>query len=143
MPIDFNKIIELKKTREDIANLAEYEKVLSSPAICDCSLVRRIYEIFKEILSERDCAPNFESVTQRKKFIFIALYLFAPGVLIGDNMPKGLRRLLSDTLGIKSHTLISNDCNDVVFLYQNYKDFYDDTCVLYDEILNRLGSEIG
>lgn len=53
-------------------------------------------------------------------------------------MPKGLRKALSMTLGVRSGTSISNDCDDVVFLYQNYKDFCEDTDSLFDEILRRL-----
>lgn len=138
MPIDFRKIVELKKTREDIANLVEYERGLSRPVLKDFSLVEVMYRIFKDILSQRDCAPDIESVTQRKKFVFITLYLFCPGVLIGGCMPKGLRKALSMTLGVRSGTSISNDCDDVVFLYQNYKDFCEDTDSLFDEILRRL-----
>lgn len=138
MPVDFKKIVELKKTREDIANLVEYERGLSCPLLKDFSLVDVIYNIFKEILSQRDCAPDVECVTQRKKFVFIILYLFAPGALVGGYMPKGLRKALSATLGVKSSTSISNDCDDVVFLYQNYRDFCKDTDYLFDEILCRL-----
>lgn len=76
--IDFRKIVELKKTREDIANLVEYERGLSRPVLKDFSLVEVMYRIFKDILSQRDCAPDIESVTQRKKFVFITLLSFLP-----------------------------------------------------------------
>ncbi len=138
--IDFQKLIDLKKIREDIDNLKEYERGLAAPQIDDMSRIKEAYEVFIEILSDRDCSPNIESVTQRKKFIFIALYIFAPGVLIGDKMPKGFRKLLSDTLNIPG-TLVSNNCDDIVFLYQNYRDFSADVENLYTEILQRLQSQ--
>lgn len=137
MGIDFQKLIDLKKTREDIANLKEYERTLSAPLSPNTDIVKRAYEIFTDILSDRICAPNIESVTQRKKFLFIILYIFAPGVLIGDVMPKGFRRMLSEILNVHK-TVISDNCNDIVFLYQNYKSFSDDVEDLYNEIRNRL-----
>lgn len=137
MEIDFKKLVDLKKIREDIDNLKEYERKFAAPVISDVTRVKEAYDIFVEILSERDCPPRIESVTQRKKFIFIALYIFCPGVLIGDKMPKGFRRLLSETLNIPG-TLVSNNCDDIVFLYQNYRDFNTDVETLYSEILERM-----
>ena len=51
MPVDFQKLVELKKVREDIDNLSEYERRLSSPAINDVNLLSRAYDIFKEIMA--------------------------------------------------------------------------------------------
>lgn len=137
MKIDFQKLIDLKKIREDIDNLKEYERSFAAPIIDDMSKVRDAYDVFIEILSDRDCPPNVESVTQRKKFIFIAMYLFAPGVLIGDSIPKGFRRILSETLNVPG-PLVSNNCDDIVFLYQNYKGFSGDVKSIYAELVKRL-----
>ena len=78
------------------------------------------------------------SVTQRKKFIFIILYLFSPSSLAGGKMTAGLREEMSKVLGIQSKSTISDNCADVVFLYQNYGDFSGDIEYLYTEIVNRL-----
>lgn len=138
MELNFNKIIRLKKIRIEKSELSEEENEISTPILSDKSLIYEIYKIFAEILSERDCPPCIENVTQRKKFIFIILYLFSPSTLAGGKMATGLREEMSLVLGIRSKSTISDNCADVVFLYQNYDDFCGDIEYLYTEILNRL-----
>ena len=77
MTKEFSSIVELKSIREQKSRLSEREQELSSPILTDFSLIPEIYEWFREILSGADCPPNPESVTQRKKFLFIVLFLFA------------------------------------------------------------------
>ena len=124
MKLDFNKIIRLKKIRIEKSELSEEENILTSPILKDKSLIHEIYKIFV--------------VTQRKKFIFIILYLFSPSSLAGGKMTAGLREEMSRVLGVQSKSTISDNCTDVVFLYQNYGDFSGDIEYLYTEIVNRL-----
>ena len=70
MELDFNKIIRLKKIRIEKSELSEEENALTAPILKDKSLIHEIYKIFIELLNERGCPPNIDSVTQRKKFIF-------------------------------------------------------------------------
>jgi len=114
------------------------ENALTAPVLKDKSLIHEIYRIFVEVLNERGCPPHIDSVTQRKKFIFIILYLFSPSSLAGGKMTAGLRPEIAKVLGIQSECTISDNCTDVVFLYQNYGDFSGDIEYLYTEILNRL-----
>ena len=130
MELDFNKIIRLKKIRIEKSELSEEENILTSPVLKDKSLIHEIYKIFVELLNKRGCPPNIDSVTQRKKFIFIILYLFSPSSLAGGKMTAGLREEMS--------RVISDNCADVVFLYQNYGDFSGDIEYLYTEIVHRL-----
>ena len=123
MELDFNKIIRLKKIRIEKSELSEEENALTTPILKDKSLIHEIYKIFVELLNERGCPPNIDSVTQRKKFIFIILYLFSPSSLAGGKMTAGLREEMSRVLGV---------------LYQNYGDFSGDIEYLYTEIVNRL-----
>mgnify|MGYP000274934168 CR=1 FL=1 len=136
MELDFNKIIRLKKIRIEKSELSEEENILTSPVLKDKSLIHEIYKIFVELLNKRGCPPNIDSVTQRKKFIFIILYLFSP--LAGGKMTSGLRPEIAKVLGVQSECTISDNCADVVFLYQNYGDFSGDIEYLYTEIVNRL-----
>ena len=138
MALDFNKIIRLKKIRIEKSELSEEENILTSPILKDKSLIHEIYKIFVELLNERGCSPNIDSVTQRKKFIFIILYLFSPSSLAGGKMASGLRPEIAKVLGVQSECTISDNCADVVFLYQNYGDFSGDIEYLYTEIVNRL-----
>jgi hypothetical protein len=83
MTKEFSSIVELKSIREQKSRLSEREQELSSPILTDFSLIPEIYDWFKDLLAGMDCPPNPESVTQRKKFLFIVLFLFAPSVLAG------------------------------------------------------------
>lgn len=138
MELNFNKIIRLRKIRIEKSELSEEENALILPMLSDKTLIREVYKTFVEILNERGCPPNIDSVTQRKKFIFIILYLFSPSSLAGGKMAAGLREEMSKVLDIQSKSTISDNCADVVFLYQNYGDFSRDIEYLYTEIVNRL-----
>lgn len=78
MTKEFSSIVELKSIREQKSRLSERENELSSPILTDFSLIPELYTWFKELLDGVVCPTNPESVTQRKKFLFIVLFLFAP-----------------------------------------------------------------
>lgn len=138
MTKEFSSIVELKSIREQKSRLSEREQELSLPVLTDLSLIPEIYGWFKEILSGMDCPPNPESVTQRKKFLFIVLFLFAPSVLAGGRLPNGIRAEISGVFPDVSPCVISNNITDVSFIYQQYKDFRQEIEYLYKQILERL-----
>lgn len=135
---DFSTILELKTIREQKSRLSERESELSAPLLSDLELIPEIYKWFAEILSNMAFPPRLESVTQRKKFLFIILFLYSPSTLAGGKMLCGLRDKLCEVTNIASKSTISDNCADVVFMYQNYKNFRKDIDYLYTEILNRL-----
>lgn len=135
---EFSIISELKSLREQKSRLSEREYELSSPKLTELELIPDVYGWFKEILNGMDFPPLVESVTQRKKFLFIILFLYAPSVLAGGRMPNGIRKSLEEVFPLVKPCTISNNCEDVVFLYQQYKEFRRDIDYLYTEIVNRL-----
>lgn len=138
MTKEFSSIVELKAIREQKSRLSEREQELSAPMLTDFALIPEIYSWFKEILSQLDCPPNFESVTQRKKFLFIVLFLFAPSVLAGGRLPNGIRAEIAGIFPDVSPCVISNNIADVSFIYQQYKDFRQDIEYIYSQVLERL-----
>ena len=106
MELDFNKIIRLKRFVSKIRTFRG-RNILTSPVLKDKSLIHEIYKIFVELLNKRGCPPNIDSVTQRKKFIFIILYLFSPSSLAGGKMTSGLRPEIAKVLGVQSECTIS------------------------------------
>lgn len=138
MTKEFSSIVELKSIREQKSRLSEREQELLLPILTDLSLIPEIYGWFKEILSGMDCPPNLDSVTQRKKFLFIVLFLFAPSVLAGGRLPNGVRAEISGVFQDVSPCVISNNIADVSFIYQQYKDFRQDIEYLYNLIVERL-----
>lgn len=138
MTKEFSSIMELKAIREQKSRLSERENELSAPILTDFGLIPEVYSWFKEILSERSCPPNIESVTQRKKFLFIILFLFAPSVLAGGRLPNGIRGEISHVFPDVSPCVISNNITDVSFIYQQYKDFRQEIEYLYKQVVKRL-----
>ena len=138
MTKEFSSIVELKAIREQKSRLSEREQELSAPMLTDFALIPEIYSWFKEILSQSDCPPNFESVTQRKKFLFIVLFLFAPSVLAGGRLTNGIRAEIAGVFPDVSPCVISNNIADVSFIYQQYKDFRQDIEFIYNQVLERL-----
>lgn len=135
---EFSVVSELKAIREQKSRLSERENELSAPVLSDLELIPVIYEWFKEVLSEMAFPPQVECITQRKKFLFIVLFLFSPSVLAGGRMPNGIRKSLEEVFPNVKPCTISNNLADVVFLYQQYKDFRQDIEYIYTEIVSRL-----
>lgn len=135
---EFSVVSELKAIREQKSRLSERENELSAPVLLDLELIPVIYEWFKEVLSEMAFPPQVECITQRKKFLFIVLFLFSPSVLAGGRMPNGVRKSLEEVFPNVKPCTISNNLADVVFLYQQYKDFRQDIEYIYTEIVSRL-----
>lgn len=135
---EFSVVSELKSIREQKSRLSERENELSAPVLSDLELIPVIYEWFKEVLSEMAFPSLVECVTQRKKFLFIVLFLFSPSVLAGGRMPNGVRKGLEEVFPNVKPCTISNNLADVVFLYQQYKDFRQDIEYIYTEIVSRL-----
>ena len=135
---EFSSIIELIAIREQKSRLSERESELASPILSDTSMISEVYSMFCKVLSERDCPPKTDNVYQRKKFLFIALFLFAPSVLAGGRLPNGIRVELARIFPDVSPCVISNNIADVLFIYHNYKDFRQDIEYLYTKIMNRL-----
>lgn len=133
--IDFDKIIEIRRVREEIEELVEYERSLSTSMDFVNMGIADLYELFNQIVKDKEFKAG--EVALRKKFIFIVLYILAPGVLAGDKMPRKLRGRISEVLNIKSQTTISNNCADLIFLYQNYKSFQREVSEIFSEMVMR------
>lgn len=135
----FSEISELKSVREQKCRCSARERELTTPQLTDLELIPVIYGWFREILSHRSPASSWGSVAQRKKFIFIILYLYSPGTLVGVKMVNGLRDKISEVVNINSRSTISDNCVNALFMYQNYKSFRSDIENIYAEIMKRLG----
>ena len=135
---EFSSIMELKSIREQKSRLSERENELAQPVLTDLDMIPTIYEWFKEILSSKDCPPRIESVTQRKKFLFIILFLYSPSTLAGGRLLNGVRSELRKVFPEVSPCVISNNISDITFIYQQYKDFRNDVGEIYEEIRRRL-----
>ncbi len=132
-----DKIKMLKEIREKKKLIEQEEKELTEPLMSDISNITLVYGIFKNQINKIDNPPKERSVAYRQMFIYVVLMIYAPGVLIGDRMPNGLRKHLSDLLGVWDSVISDNSAN-VVFMYSHYKWFRDSVNYLYADILFRL-----
>lgn len=138
----FSEIAEIKSIREQKLILSEREAELTAPTFTDLDMIGQLYEWFKEVLSHRNCPPRPESVTQRKKFIFIVLFFYSPSTLAGGKMAKGLREKLSEVLDVNAPSAISDNVSSAVFFYQQYeKDFRQDVDWVFFEVMKRIKPE--
>lgn len=134
----FNKILSIQEIKQKKESVLKSEKEICTPLLTDYSLIPLIYEWFKSYMNELNCPPNPDSVNQRKKFIFVTLYFFAPASILGYKMPNGLRAKIAETLGVQKHCSISMYCEDLIFLSQHYKEFRSDIEDVFQYIYNKL-----
>ena len=106
-------------------------ELATSPKLKDLSLIPKIYGIFEELKG-----GNI-SVNDRKEFIFVVVYLYAPNRFFGGKMPQGLRRAISKAVKVDS-TCISRTCTELMVLYTTYSDFQQGVDSLLNAVLLRL-----
>ncbi len=141
MELDFDKIIRIRKNQKRKIGLVQGRKHPVPVRSCPTrSSYRDSQSLHTSLIVERGCKTATNTVIQRKKFIFIVLYLYSPSSLAGDKMAPGLRDELSNVLGVQAKSTISNNCANLVFLYQNYTSFRKDVEYLCNKIISWLKS---
>lgn len=143
MTKEFSCISEIREIRKMKSVLSERESELSRATITDYSLIPVIYRWFLQIMSSRQEEIGKQGVFDRLKFIFIILFLYAPGSLAGGKMPDGLRASIASTLGEVSPCVISNNKKSASFFYNIYNRYKEDIEFTYKEIMRRLNDFIG
>jgi len=133
-----NKIEEIRSLRIQKSLLSEKEAILSRPLLFNLDLIENLYYWFQEILSEQDPPSDIKNVSERKKFLFIVLYLYSPATLAGGKMAVGLRNKLTEVIDVCAKTTISDNCTDLGFLYNRYKTFNEEVNLLYNKLTERL-----
>ena len=106
-----------------------------TPSLPDMGLIQEMYDHFKCFLAKQGKPLN---ANNRKKFLFVAVYLFCPSVLIGHTMPRGFRDKIKELINAKSATVVSNDVANLLFFYNCYRDFREDVDAAYTYIAGRM-----
>jgi hypothetical protein len=128
---------ELREIKCEKEQLEKRERELAKPALEDFSLLPTLYEWFNEILADMPSPSHSDSVIRRKKFLFIAMILYCPDALLGYKMKSGLRKELAEMLNI-SASVISNNVNDLLFIYSHYNTFMLEIERIYGNIIMRI-----
>lgn len=129
------KILRLKKLREERIVIEQEEKELTDPVLIDKDIIPLIYEWIED-LSDRD-SPEVTKYGLRKYFIVIICALYSPRMLVGGTFERNRRKAIADYLCL-SEPHISNSFKTVYTWYSLYKDFRNHTNYLYSAILSRL-----
>lgn len=137
--IDTKRIEAIRCVREEMKRLKCQEEVLARPLLDSYGELDRVFSSFVMVTNEDCSGRSWDAVSARKKFIFIAAYIFAPGMILGDCMPKKLRMALARVLKVRSLTSISNNWADALFYYRNYKDFRDEVESTSEGIFQLMG----
>lgn len=117
-------IRKIERARTALRQAMADNELAASPRLQDLSLIPEIYKIFES-------KKNEITANERKEFIFVAIYLYAPCRFFGGKMPKGLRRAIGKATGVSAMTSISNNCTELMVLYTTYQDFKEEV----DELL--------
>ena len=136
--MDLSKIRFARDAMAEMKHLERETNAALEPSIKDVSLVVEVYRLFVDFIQS---SGKLMDANNRKKFLFVAVYLFCPSVLIGHTMPRGFRDRIKELINAKSATTVSNDVANLLFLYNHYKDFKDDVDNAYSHIVEgmRLG----
>ena len=136
MSMDISKIRSAKDSMDKIEELKENVRVALSPVLTDTALISKVYGLYKEYVANRGEELD---VVHRKRFLFIAVYLFCPSVLIGGKMSMGLRAILCNVMRINSASTISNEVVSLLFLYGCYQDFREGVNDAFAYIASEMG----
>ena len=129
------EILELREIIEEKNRLLRREARLSAPALRDQEMLPRLHQWFTQLC--REGRPSH----RRRQFILIALRLYAPAVLAGQRIPKGLRQHIADAAGFSDSTFISHNIETLFFHYRHYARFREETDQLYTRLVDRLAQE--
>lgn len=134
--MDLSRLRVAKDAMNEMEQLEKEKNAALEPTIKDVGLVGEVYGRFLDFIqwSGRTMDAN-----NRKKFLFVAVYLFCPSVLIGHTMPRGFRDRIRELINAKSATTVSNDVANLLFLYNHYRDFREDVDSAYSYIAEKMG----
>lgn len=96
----FETINTIKSLRAEIAELSAMEKRLSAPLLQDYSDIPKVLALYENLTGASCSGGSWAVVANRKKFIFVAVFLFAPLMMLGGSMPRRLRAELGRALGV-------------------------------------------
>lgn len=134
--MDLSRLRVAKDAMNEMEQLEKEKNAALEPTIKDVGLVGEVYGRFLDFIQWSGRAMD---ANNRKKFLFVAVYLFCPSVLIGHTMPRGFRDRIRELINAKSATTVSNDVANLLFLYNHYRDFREDVDSAYSYIAEKMG----
>lgn len=138
--MEVTDICRIKEIRSHLNRLKLEESKLLRPALTDLSKVSHVMDIISKNDKKLHVYGQMDVNTHRQSQIFVLLFLYSPGTILGDSMPIGLREAISKEMSV-SPSRISNYAHNVGFLWSTYSDFREHVEYLWCEVQARLDLE--
>lgn len=119
-------ILSLEQIKRERLAAQEREARITRPLIYDLDRMEEVYAAFRTFSNARNV------------FIIIAVRIFSPRALAGDNLRAGMRTKLASVLGCEP-TVISHAFENLVFHYKKYKTFRAEVDQAYAALCEKLG----
>ena len=132
-----DKLTRIKELFERRKELAAFESRYATPRLTNMSMIHNIFDIYKATLKRIDPSADPRDTINRKKFLFVVLYLYSPETLCGSIIKHRLREHFSSVLQC-APTSVSRDCADARVFYDNYPDFRNDVNMLLSDVVDAL-----
>ena len=124
--VSIDRINKIKEAHRRYHEARDAYREMAAPVISDMALLPRVYTYMSDFFRERGIGDFAATVYHRKKFLFVALWLFCPRGLAGVYTQAGMRDRLARLLGMKTKTPLSDQFVNLVFEYRTYRDFRRD-----------------
>lgn len=137
-PLNFGKITALSTLRTRYVEIGRAFDLLGAPMCDDLSMMDVVYAEYLRMFALRGQSAQAARVYNRKKFLFVVLYIFAPKALVGGKMRIGMRDRLARLFGLAATSAVSDNCSSLLDIYRLYRDFRDDVARLYEASLEAI-----
>lgn len=135
-----NKVERLREIKTEINRLREEERELSIPIVANMGMIRNLYDIFTLSLKKQDAKADPHDTGNRKKFLYLILYVCSPATLVGGAIRHRLRECLTPIVGC-TPTGVTRDYKTALFFYETYKNFRDSVDLIIKDTLELLGKK--
>lgn len=125
-------IKKIEQARTALREAFAFNESVTYPKLNDLALIPQIYELFEKMKGGKI------KVNDRKEFIFVVIYLYAPNKFFGGKMPQGLRRAITKATKVSCASVISVTCTELLVLYTTYQDFRHNVDELLMKTMNTL-----
>ena len=120
----------VKRTHEEMQKAIFIARHASEPLLTDITLMDELLDEFRAHTGRQELTAD-----DRRMFIFIVQYLYAPRNLIGLKMPKGLRRAIARVLRRNAVSVISDIGRATLLNYQVYTQFRMEINRIFDGMM--------
>lgn len=130
-----HKVEECRKKqvecRKKLQEAKQNFKYVTEPLLKDYSLIPYLHRVFCDIAGVGQLKGE-----KREIFVFIIIYLYAPGYFDKTPLPNGLRLSMGNVLNLNAKSVISRIKESSAHHYEHY--FHDEADLIFSVMVSRL-----